>query len=62
MEERFVVSIEGVAYEFDDYKEAKMKYEALKECGYHEAILKVYSPSFNKTLIYNDKAHCLFAM
>ena len=62
MEERYVVSIEGVAYEYNNYEEAKCKYESLKNSGYYEAILKVYSTSFSKPLIYNDKAHCFFTM
>lgn len=62
MKEYYVVAIEGVAYEFNNYEEAQIEYEALKECGYHEAVFKVYSPSFTKPLIYDDKAHCLVAM
>lgn len=62
MEECYVVSVEGVVYEYNNYEEAKCKYESLKNDGYYEAILKVYSPSFSKPLIYNDKAHSFFIM
>lgn len=62
MKEYYTVSVEGIAYEFNNYEEAKYEYESLKNCGYHEAVLKVYSPSFSKPLMYNDKAHCFLTM
>lgn len=61
MEERCVVSIEGIAYEYNNYEEAVCQYERLKNGGYHEAILKIYSPLFIKPMMYNDKAHCLIS-
>ena len=61
MNEYFVVAIEGVAYQFGSFKEAREKYEELKTLGYHEAVLRKYSPDYSRPLVYSDRAHGFFA-
>lgn len=61
MKEYFVVAIEGVSYQFNNFKEALEEYEELKALGYHEATLRKHSPDYDRPLTYNAKAHCFFA-
>lgn len=61
MKEYFVVAIEGMAYQFNGFEEAREEYEQLKALGYHEATLRKHSPDYDKPLTYNDRAHCFFA-
>ena len=61
MKEYFVVAIEGVAYQFNGFEEAREEYEQLKALGYHEATLRKYSPDYDRPLVYSDRAHCFFA-
>ena len=62
MNEYFVVAIEGVSNWFSNYEQALEEYEQLKALGYHEAVLRFHSDSFDRPLIYSDKAHCLIPM
>ena len=61
MKEFFVVAIEGVNYQFNNFEEALEEYEELKALGYHEVTLRKHSPYYTNPLIYNSKAHCFFA-
>jgi hypothetical protein len=60
MKEYFVVAIEGVSYHFNNFEEAREKYEELKSLGYHEVVLRKHSPDYSKPLIYNSRSHCFF--
>lgn len=60
MEEYFVIAIEGIAYQFEDFEEALKEYKGFKALGYHEAILRKHSPDYEKPLIYSDRAKCFF--
>ena len=61
MKEYFIVAIEGVAYQFNNFAEAREEYEELKAIGYHEAVLRKHSPDYDRPLIYSDRAHGFFA-
>lgn len=61
MKEYFVVAVEGVAYQFNNFEEAYEEYEELKACGFHEATLRKHSPDYDESLTYSDKAHCFVA-
>ena len=61
MNEYFVVAIEGVSYQFNNFEEARDEYEELKALGYHEVTLRKYSPYYSNPLIYNNRANCFFA-
>ena len=40
MKEYYVVAVEGIAYQFNNFEEAHEEYEQLKALGYHEATLR----------------------
>lgn len=53
----FEVAIEGIAYQYSNFNQARDKYIELKECGFHEAVLrKVVN---GEKLRWNEKS-CVF--
>lgn len=54
----FEVAIEGLCQWFNNFNEARDEYYTLKECGFHEAVLRRVVEG-EKTLCWNDRA-CAF--
>ena len=61
MNEYFVVAIEGVSYEFSNFREALEEYETLKALGFYEAVLRKHSPDYDRPLIYNSTYQVFYA-
>ena len=36
----FEVAIEGIVYQYSNFNQARDEYHELKECGFHEAVLR----------------------
>jgi hypothetical protein len=62
MKEYFVVAVEGIAYQFNSFEEAREEYEELKACGFHEATLRrVEEVNGDKYKVaWNDRCACFF--
>lgn len=54
----FEVAIKGLCLWFNNFNEARDEYYALKECGFHEAVLRKVVAG-EKTLCWNDRV-CMF--
>lgn len=59
----FEVQIEGIAYQYSNFNQARDEYHELKKCGFHEAVLhKVEEVNGDKhRLIWNDRSAVFLA-
>ena len=54
----FEVVLEGITYCYNNFNDARDEYYALKECGFHEAVLRKVVEG-EQTLCWTDRA-CAF--